>query len=128
MVFIIALIGCGETNYVDESTIDFPIFLLFFNTKFPIFPIFSIPSFLFSYFFLSNHAAGHPALIVGRPAAFSFPEPLGLICNEPRYQETTGFGDENGPAVTAVPEMFSSPCTAQLGHPPKVEPTSGILA
>ena len=85
-----------------------------------------------SYFpiFLSNHVAGHPALIVGRPAAFSFPEPLGLICNEPRYQEATGFGDENGPAVTAVPEMFSSPCnaTAQLGHPPKVEPTSGILA
>ena len=104
------------------------------------FSYFLIQSFLFflfsqsrvSYFpiFLSNHVAGHPALIVGRPAAFSFPEPLGLICNEPRYQETTGFGDENGPAVTAVPEMFSSPCnaTAQLGHPPKVEPTSGILA
>ena len=36
---------------MDESTIDFPIFLLFFNTKFPIFPIFSILSFLFSYFF-----------------------------------------------------------------------------
>ena len=42
--------------FVDESTIDFPIFLLFFNIKFP---IFSIPSFLFSYFF-NNHAAGHP--------------------------------------------------------------------
>ena len=41
---------------------DFPIFFPFFNTKFPIFPIFSIPSFLFSYFFifLINHAAGHP--------------------------------------------------------------------
>ena len=55
------------------------------------FSYFLIPSFLFSYF-LSNHAAEHPALIVGRPAAFSFPEPLGLICNEPRYQETTGLG------------------------------------
>ena len=43
--------GSREAIYVDESTIDFPIFLLFFNTKFPIFPIFSIPSFLFSYFF-----------------------------------------------------------------------------
>ena len=122
MVFIIALIGFGETNYVDESTIDFPIFLLFFlfsQSRVSYFPI-----------FLSNHAAGHPALIVGPggPAAFSFPEPLGLICDEPRYGETTGFGDENGPAVTAVPEMFSSLCTAQLGHPPKVESTSGILA
>ena len=127
MVFIIALIGCGETNYVDESTIDFPIFLLFFNTKFPIFPIFSIPSFLFSYFF-EQPCRWTPCIDCGKAAAFSFPEPLGLICNELRYQETTGFGDENGPAVTAVPEMFSSPCTAQLGHPPKVEPTSGILA
>ena len=43
--------GSREAIYVDKSTIDFPIFLLFFNTKFPIFPIFSIPSFLFSYFF-----------------------------------------------------------------------------
>ena len=43
--------GCRETIFVDESTIDFPIFLLFFNTKFPIFPIFSILSFLFFYFF-----------------------------------------------------------------------------
>ena len=60
MALIIALMGCGEAIYVDESTIDFPIFLLFFNTKFPIFPIFSIPSFLFSSFFLSNQAAGHP--------------------------------------------------------------------
>ena len=42
---------CREAIYVDEKTIDFPIFLLFFNTKFPIFPIFWIPSFLFSYFF-----------------------------------------------------------------------------
>ena len=95
----------------------FSYFSYFLNPEFPIF-----------LFFLSNHAAGHPALIVGRPAAFSFPEPIGLICDEPRYQETTGFGDENGPAVTAVPEMFSSLCTAQLGHPPKVESTSGILA
>ena len=93
------------------------LFFLFSQSRVSYFPI-----------FLSNHAAGHPGLIVGRPAAFSFPEPLGLICNEPGYQETKGFGDENGPAVTAVPEMFSSPCTAQLGHPPKVEPTSGILA
>ena len=30
---------------------DFPIFLLFFCAKFPIFPIFSVLSFLFSYFF-----------------------------------------------------------------------------
>ena len=29
-----------ETIFVDESTIDFPIFLLFFNTKFPIFLFF----------------------------------------------------------------------------------------
>ena len=42
---------CREAIYVNESTIDFPIFLLFFKTKFPIFPIFWIPSFLFSYFF-----------------------------------------------------------------------------
>ena len=51
--------GCGETNYVDKSTIDF----LFFS-------YFLIQSFLFflvsqsrvSYFpiFLSNHATGHP--------------------------------------------------------------------
>ena len=47
--------------FVDKITIDFPIFLLFFNTKFPIFPIFSILGFLFSYF-LNNHAAAHPAL------------------------------------------------------------------
>ena len=54
--------GCREAIFVDKSTFDFPIFLLFFNAKFPIFPIFSILSFLFSYFpiFLSNHAAGHP--------------------------------------------------------------------
>ena len=37
--------------FVDKITIDFPIFLLFSNTKFPIFPIFSILSFLFSHFF-----------------------------------------------------------------------------
>ena len=38
---------------MDKSTIDFPyIFLPFFNTKFPIFPI-----------FLSNYAAGHPGKI-----------------------------------------------------------------
>ena len=42
---------CRESILVEKSTIDFPIFLLFFNTKFPIFPIFSILSFLFSYFF-----------------------------------------------------------------------------
>ena len=40
--------GCSETIFVEESIIDFPIFLLFFNTSFP---IFSILSFLFSYFF-----------------------------------------------------------------------------
>ena len=42
---------CRESIFVEKSTIDFPIFLLFFNTKFPIFPIFSILSFLFSYCF-----------------------------------------------------------------------------
>ena len=52
--------GCREAIFVDETTIDFPIFLLFLCTKFPIISIFSILSFLFSYFFLSNHAAGHP--------------------------------------------------------------------
>ena len=46
--------GCREAIFVDKSTFDFPIFLLFFNAKFPIFPIFSILS------FFSNHAAGHP--------------------------------------------------------------------
>ena len=50
VVFIKVLVGCREAIYVEESTIDFPIFLLFFNTKFPIFPIFSILSLLFSYF------------------------------------------------------------------------------
>ena len=29
--------GCSESIFVDKSTIDFPIFLLFLNTKFPIF-------------------------------------------------------------------------------------------
>ena len=43
--------GCREAIFVDKSTFDFPIFLLFFNAKFPIFPIFSILSFLFSYVF-----------------------------------------------------------------------------
>ena len=42
--------GCGEATFVNKSTIDFPIFLLFFDTKFPIFPIFSNLTFLFSYF------------------------------------------------------------------------------
>ena len=42
---------CKEAIFVDKSTINFPIFLLIFNTKFPIFPIFSILNFLFSYFF-----------------------------------------------------------------------------
>ena len=56
VVFIIVLMGCREAIYVDESTIDFPIFLLFFNTKFPIFSIFSILSFLFSY--CSRYSSG----------------------------------------------------------------------
>ena len=43
--------GSREATFVDKSTFDFPIFLLCFNAKFPIFPIFSILSFLFSYFF-----------------------------------------------------------------------------
>ena len=60
VTFITTLMGCRQTIVVDESNIDFSIiFLLFFNTKFPIFPIFSILSFLFSYF-LSIHGAGHP--------------------------------------------------------------------
>ena len=29
--------GYGEDIFVEESTIDFPIFLLFFNANFPIF-------------------------------------------------------------------------------------------
>ena len=44
------LMECREAIFVDKSAIDFLIFLLFFSKKFPIFPIFSIPSFLFSYF------------------------------------------------------------------------------
>ena len=44
--------GCREAIFVDKSTFDFPIFLLFFNAKFPIF-----------LFFLSNHAAGHPDIL-----------------------------------------------------------------
>ena len=43
--------GCREAILVDKSTFDFPIFLLFFNAQFPTFPILSILSFLFSYFF-----------------------------------------------------------------------------
>ena len=54
--------GYREAIFVDKSTFDFPIFLLFFNAKFPNFPVFSILLFLFSYF-LSNHAAGHPDII-----------------------------------------------------------------
>ena len=48
VAFITTLMGCSESIFVDKSIIDFPIFLLFFNTKFP---IFSILNFLFSYFF-----------------------------------------------------------------------------
>ena len=56
IAFIITLMGCREAIFVDKSTIDFPIFLLFFNTNVSFyFPIFSILSFLFSYF-LSNYA------------------------------------------------------------------------
>ena len=44
------LMECREAIFVDKSAIDFLIFLLFFSKKFPIFPIFSIRSFLFSYF------------------------------------------------------------------------------
>ena len=40
--------GCREAIFVDKSTFDFPIFLLFFNAKFPIFQI--IFPFYFSYF------------------------------------------------------------------------------
>ena len=66
VTFITTLMGCRQTIVVDESNIDFSIiFLLFFNTKFPIFPIFSILSFLFSYF-LSIHGAGHPVFLSSR--------------------------------------------------------------
>ena len=50
---------CREAIFVDKSAIGFPIFLLFFNTKFPIFP-FSQSWVSYFPFFLSNHAAGHP--------------------------------------------------------------------
>ena len=50
---------CREAIFVDKSTIDFPMFLLFFNTKFPIFP-FSQSCVSYFPIFLSNHAAGHP--------------------------------------------------------------------
>ena len=62
--------GCRKTAFVDESTIDFPIFLLFFNTKSPIFPIFSILSFLISYFFFTNPGAGHPEQSIPLSNAF----------------------------------------------------------
>ena len=46
------LMWCRDSIFVEKSTIDFPIFLLLFNTKLPIFPISSsILSFLFSYLF-----------------------------------------------------------------------------
>ena len=51
VAFIMTLVGCREAIFVDKSTIDFPIFSYFFNTKFPVFPISSILSFRFSYFF-----------------------------------------------------------------------------
>ena len=51
VAFIITLMWCRESIFVEKSTIDFPNFILFFNAKFPIFPIFSILSFLFSYLF-----------------------------------------------------------------------------
>ena len=44
MTFIIALMRCREAIYVDESTIDFPIFSYFL-----------IQSFLFSYFLNLEH-------------------------------------------------------------------------
>ena len=39
----------------------------------------------------------HDCLNISLPVSFSSPEPLGLICNRPRGQETTGSGDENVP-------------------------------
>ena len=48
MAFIIALMGSREAIYVDESTIDFPIF-----------PYFLIQNF--------NHAAGHPVRLFAAP-------------------------------------------------------------
>ena len=50
--------GCSETIFVDETTIDFPIFLLFFEYKVSYFSYFLNPEFPI---FLSNHAAGYPA-------------------------------------------------------------------
>ena len=74
--------SCREAIFVDKSTNDFPIFLLFFNLKFPIFPIFSILSFLFSYF-LSNYAAGHPE------KAVAYQEPNVLSHIEEHYKNST---------------------------------------
>ena len=45
------LMGCREAIFVDKSTIDFPIFLLFFNTKFPFFSCFLYPEFPIFLFF-----------------------------------------------------------------------------
>ena len=79
--------SCREAIFVDESTIDFPIFPLFFNTKFPIFPIFSILSFLFSYF-LSNHAAGHPEKAVDYHARTKCGKPYRRALQKFNYYET----------------------------------------
>ena len=40
----------------------------------------------------------NPHVFYSLPLAFSSPEPLGLICNRPRDQETIGSGDENASA------------------------------
>ena len=62
--------GCREAIFVDKSTIDFPIFLLFFNTKFPFFSYFLNPEFPIFLFFLSNYAtAWTPWLLDARLAS-----------------------------------------------------------
>ena len=70
--------GCREATFVDKSTFDFPIFLLCFNAKFPIFSIFSILRFLFSYVF-EQPCRWTPWDCIFRfwaPLPAGFPEPL----------------------------------------------------
>ena len=63
------------------------------------------------------------------PAVFSSPKPLGIICNEPRDQETTGSGDQNRPAVlTAVREMISRVCFGPSAEDERPNQQAAILA
>ena len=54
--------------------------------------------------------------------AFSSPEPLGLICNRPRDQETTGSGDENGYFVAK--KSVTIPSTDKNSKSPSVPASS----